>query len=116
MQVRIPKLVFEAHRGSLVNLPFEIEDRSLRWHHYVDVDLSAYTVDELKELSEIIGSRIDIRGAKTLKRDIDAWIKVNESKQGVKEVKARTLRQAVPLIVEALMQTPRRHVCENTLS
>lgn len=110
MQVRIPKLVFEAHRGSLVNLPFEIEDWSLGWHHYVDVDLSAYTVDELKELSEIIGSRIDIRGAKTLKRDIDAWIKVNESKQGVKEVKARTLRQAVPLIVEALMQTPRRHV------
>lgn len=112
MQVRIPKLVFEAHRGSLVNPPFEIEDRSLKWHHYVDVDLSACTVAELKELSEIIGSRIDIRGAKTLKRDIDAWIKVNESKQGVKEVKARTLRQAVPLITEALIQTPRRHVYE----
>lgn len=112
MEVRIPKLVFEAHRGSLANPPFEMEGRSLGWHQYVDADLSNYTLDELKELSEVIGSRLDIRGSKTLKRDIDAWIKVNESKEGVKEVKARTLRQAALLITEALLQTPRRHVYE----
>lgn len=110
MEIRIPKLVFEAHRGSLVNPPFEMEARSLGWHHYVDADLSNYTLDDLRELSEVIGSRLDIRGSKTLKRDIDAWIKVNESKEGVKEVKARTLRQATVLITEALMQTPRKHV------
>ena len=111
MEVRIPKLVFEAHRGSLVNPPFEIDDRSLSWHKYVNVNLSVYTLDELRELSELIGSRQDIRGAKTLARDVDTWIRANQQ-GGEKIVKARTVKQSLALMTELLLNTKRHHVYE----
>lgn len=110
MNICIPKALFQSHEKILTKKPFEMDGDKLKWHDNVDADLSRYDAKALEKLAMMFDETPDIRGAKTLARDIRSWLQACESFKGAGKVRCRSVRQATPLLIQYLGRLPRHHV------
>lgn len=109
MIISIPKAVFEPNREAFAKKPYEWK---LEWRDALDVDLEMLGVPAMKELRAVIAADLSLRGAKTLVRDLDIWIGVQETGKGIKTAKARNLKQAAGLLIQLVRQNPHKHIYE----
>lgn len=107
MKVRIPTDLFVAHRDTLEK-KFGLQFRN--WQTYSLANLRSFDEKQLEKLRDLFAKTDEIRGAKTLIRDISTWLGVLTSKSGGKKAKARSLQQSEALLIEYLRKAPRHHL------
>lgn len=110
MEVRVAKELIQAC-PALNKKPFSLnkEDR-LRWETYTELDLAAFTKQELQTLQKAVSAYEHIRGTKTLIRDISNWVFACGDRRSAAKTAARSCKQACALLINYIGMSPRKHV------
>lgn len=111
MEVRLSKQILDYHGDRLTKKPYSLSEGGLRYSQYVVLDLRQLSLPEIQQFRKMIGSRVDLHGAKVLVRDVDNWIEVVK-KGSAEAVRARTVSQAEALLISHIRNTPHQHVYE----
>lgn len=97
MEIKLKKAFIKENEEELKKKPWEIETN---WRYGGDevIDLRHYTKDNIDKLLEIIRTSKS-PGRKALEQDILNYIHMDENKDAVKEIRARTVRHAESLLI-----------------
>lgn len=109
MHLTFEKELYFACKPVLKNKPFCIDHSEDRWFRATGFDITGYERRDLERLLEAVTENLHIRGAKGVKRDIEAWFTAT-TEGGLATVKARTVRAGMTLLIQYLLKTPRKHV------
>lgn len=111
MNIRIPKELYEENEAALKAKPFNIKGHNIHYKGYVELSLSRYSVETLEKLKELLYSRT-LRGSGVLQKDIQNWIEAISSGDKIRDIKARSLKQAHSLLIQYVRRFPNKWVFE----
>jgi len=112
MDIRITKSLWDGYGDIFEELFPSLVD--VRWDYRDDVVQSIRPVknEALLKLAEELESGPNIRGCKTMARDIKTWVAAVSDGGNIALVRARNVRQGFNLVVERLARLPNHHVYE----
>lgn len=87
---------------------FGINKDSWDWKQKTLIDLTVLDKKKILKLRHIIEPYKTVRGAGTMIRDIDTWLRVLE--EGAEEIRARSCRQFEPLLIRLIGQVPSHRI------